>query len=97
LGADREADPIPATASRLVLSCAGQLGRNPSPTTLGQHEDVLNLWNPNVRLLPRDVSVTDRPTILPGDQIRRTILRMLIEAIERQMLVNHLSLPVRAG
>lgn len=91
VGTDREADPIPAPPTRLILGCASQPSRNPAPTLIGQHEDVLNLRHANMCPLPGDVSVTDRPLILPSDQIRRTVLRMLIKTTEGQMLVNELN------
>ena len=91
LGTDREADSIPAPPTRLVLGCASQPSRNPTPTLIGHHEDVLNLRHANMRPLPGDVSVTDRPIILPSDQIRRTVFRIMTKTTEGQMQVNELN------
>ena len=72
---------------RLSFSGADQTRRVP-PAALGQ--DKIGSRKTEVRALPGDVSVSDRSIVFPGDQIRRTLLSVLIEAIERQMPIHRL-------
>jgi hypothetical protein len=69
-----------------------ELGRDPAAPLFGQHEDVLDLRESEVRSAPGDMRVSDRLSVLPCNEVSRVLLDVLTEAAERQMAINRRNL-----
>jgi hypothetical protein len=85
---DAHADALPAPCARFLLGCVRELSSDPQASSLGQHEDVLDLGNPQVCTDPSDVRVPDRPIIVPCDEVGGALFNLLVYTAKRQTLID---------
>ncbi len=81
--ADTGADSVPPPHTGLLFGGIGELSRDPAAPVFGQHECVLDLGEAQV-CPPGDVDVPDGLIVLPGDEVRGSLLDLLAQAVERQ-------------